>query len=460
MISGESVPIDKVVGDGVLGGTINKAGAFRFRARRVGSEMVLQQIIRLVQEAQGTKPPIQRLADVVAAYFVPAVITVAVLTFAGWMIAGAGFERALIDAVAVLVIACPCALGLATPTAVMVGTGLGAEHGILIRQTSALEAVGRLDTVIFDKTGTLTRGQPEVTDIVPLAADVDEGALLAIAAAAEDPSEHPLGQAVVGAAKARSLDIAAATDFEATPGGGVSAKVGGASVLVGSARFVEEAGVDASAVLDRKTALEAEGKTALIVVADGRPIGLIALADTVKPGAAETVRRLRHLGLRVYLITGDNGRTAAAIASQVGITDVLAEVLPEEKVSEVKLLQEQGHRVAMVGDGINDAPALAQADVGIALGTGTDVAIEAGEITLVSGDPMGVVRAIVLSRRTLAHIKQNLFLAFVYNVAMIPLAVAGLLNPMIAAGAMAASSISVVTNALRLRWSGRKLLSA
>jgi Cu+-exporting ATPase len=459
MITGESVPADKTVGDEVLGGTINKSGAFRLRARRVGSETVLQQIIRLVQEAQGTKPPIQRLADVVAAYFVPAVIAIAALTFAGWMIAGAGFGRAMVNAVAVLVIACPCALGLATPTAVMVGTGLGAEHGILIKQASALEAVGRLDVIIFDKTGTLTRGQPEVTDVVPLALGMDRGALLKLAAAAENPSEHPLGQAIVAAAKGQGLRIAPAADFEATPGGGVRARVDGRQVVVGTARLLEEAGVDLSVVRDLKAALEAEGKTALLIAADGVAVGVIALADTVKPTAAEAVRRLRDMGLRVYLLTGDNRRTAEAVGAQLGIEEILAEVLPDEKSGEVRRLQEQGHRVAMVGDGINDAPALAQADVGIALGTGTDVAMEAGEITLVSGDPVGVVRAILLSRRTLAHIKQNLFLAFVYNTGAIPLAVAGVLNPMIAAAAMAASSISVVTNALRLRWSGRRFLS-
>ncbi len=451
MITGESMPVDKSPGDEAIGGTINKTGTFKFKATRVGSETALQQIIRLVQEAQGTKPPIQRLADTVAAYFVPAVIAIALLTFVGWLLAGVGFERALVTAVAVLVIACPCALGLATPTAVMVGTGLGADHGILIKQAGALEVVGRLDTIIFDKTGTLTRGEPEVTRVLSLTDELAEDDLLRLAAAVENPSEHPLGQAIVVRAREKNLETAEVDDFEALAGRGVRATVDGEQIVVGSSRLMQEAGVDISSAQEAKSSLEQQGNTTLLVAKDGRLVGLVALADTLKPGAARTVSRLQQMGLDTYLITGDNQPTGEAIARQLGIDNVLAEVLPEQKSDQVKQLQQQGHRVAMVGDGINDAPALAQADVGIALGTGTDVAMEAGEITLVSGDPMGVVRAIFLSRRTLAHIKQNLFLAFFYNIAAIPLAVAGLLNPMIAAAAMAASSVSVVSNSLRLR---------
>ncbi len=450
-ITGESLPVDKAVGDEVIGGTINKTGTFKFRATRVGSETALQQIIRLVQEAQGTKPPIQRLADTVAAYFVPAVIAVAVLTFVGWLLAAAGFERALVNAVAVLVIACPCALGLATPTAVMVGTGLGADHGILIKQAGALEMVGRLDTILFDQTGTLTHGQPEVTELRTLAADVSTDDLLQLAAAAENPSEHPLGQAIVAQARKQHLEVAAVDDFEALAGRGIRATVDGQQILVGSSGLMQQASVDVSAAQEVKGRLEQQGNTTLLVAKGGRLVGLVALADTLKPGAKRAVARLQQMGLNTYLITGDNRSTGEAIAQQLGMDKVLAEVLPEQKSDQVKQLQQQGHRVAMVGDGINDAPALAQADVGIALGTGTDVAMEAGEITLISGDPMGVVRAILLSRRTLAHIKQNLFLAFFYNIAAIPLAAAGLLNPMIAAAAMAASSVSVVSNSLRLR---------
>ena len=451
MITGESIPVDKSPGDEVIGATINKTGTFKFRATRVGSETALQQIIRLVQEAQGTKPPIQRLADTVAGYFVPAVIAIALLTFLGWVLAGVGFERALVNAVAVLVIACPCALGLATPTAVMVGTGLGADHGILIKQAAALEMVGRLDTIVFDKTGTLTRGEPELTNVVTLTDDVSEEELLRLVAATENPSEHPLGQAIVAWAREKNLEIVPADDFEALAGRGVRATVDGQQILVGTTGLMHEAGVDISSAQEAKSGLEEQGNTTLLVARNDRLIGLVALADTLKPGATQAVSRLQQLGLDTYLITGDNRRTGEAIAQQLGMDNVLAEVLPEQKSDQVKQLQEQGHRVAMVGDGINDAPALAQADVGIALGTGTDVAMEAGEITLVSGNPMGVVRAIFLSRRTLAHIKQNLFLAFFYNIAAIPLAVAGLLNPMIAAAAMAASSVSVVSNSLRLR---------
>ncbi|MHB8997071.1 MAG: heavy metal translocating P-type ATPase [Armatimonadota bacterium] len=498
MITGESLPVEKSPGAQVIGGTINRSGSFRFRATRVGKDTVLQEIVRLVQEAQGTKPPIQRLADLIAAYFVPAIIIIALLTLAGWLTLGqSAFQHAMINAVSVLVIACPCALGLATPTAVMVGTGLGAERGILIREAAALEAVGALQAIIFDKTGTLTAGEPRVTDVVPLAEGWDEASLLAMTAAVEQGSEHPLGQAVVAEARERGLELPEVTGFEAVAGKGVLAfctpletapassdcrarartapsgeqaslredePTAGAvraralqkRVLVGTPSFLAENGIVSGSATGEWDPLEQQGKTVLLVAHDEKLVGMIALADTVKPTAAEAVGRLQGMGLTVYLLTGDNQRTAAAVASQLGITEVLAQVLPDQKADEVKRLQAQGLKVAMVGDGINDAPALAQADVGLALGTGTDVAIEAGAITLVSGDPMAVVRAIDLSRLTMRHIKQNLFFAFFYNVAAIPLAIAGLLNPMIAAGAMAMSSVSVVSNSLRLRRVARR----
>ncbi|MEN6402856.1 MAG: heavy metal translocating P-type ATPase [Armatimonadia bacterium] len=457
MLTGESLPVEKRPESEVIGGTINRSGSFQFRATRVGRDTVLQEIVRLVQQAQATKPPIQRLADVIAGIFVPVIIGIALLTFLGWLFVGhVEYSRAVVNAVSVLVIACPCALGLATPTAVMVGTGLGAEQGVLIREAAALEAVGALQAIIFDKTGTLTKGEPEVTDVV--AVDGDESALLRLVAAVEQGSEHPLGQAVVKRAGERGLELPETMEFAAVTGKGVQAQVEGQRVLVGTAGYLEETGVAVQG-LDY-AALQQQGKTVLLVAVEGRPAGMLALADTIKPTAAEAVGRLRRMGLRLYLLTGDNEQTARAIAAQVAIDEVLAQVLPDQKAERVKALQAQGLRVAMVGDGINDAPALAQSDVGIALGTGTDVAIEAGDITLVSGDPLAVVRAIQISRATLRHIKQNLFFAFFYNVAAIPLAIAGVLNPMIAAGAMAASSVSVVSNSLRLRrTAGKRRLS-
>ncbi|HCU35400.1 MAG TPA: heavy metal translocating P-type ATPase [Armatimonadetes bacterium] len=457
MITGESIPVEKSEGDGVIGGTINLVGSFRFQATAGGSHTALQQIIRLVRDAQGTKPPIQRIADTVAAYFVPSVILVAVLTLVGWLLAGRGLEHAMLSAVSVLVIACPCALGLATPTAVMVGTGVGAESGILIRQAAALEAVGGLDTIVFDKTGTLTEGRPQLTDVRALNETTDD-ALLRIAGAAELPSEHPLARAIVDTARKTHPDLPQAEQFEAIVGRGVRAVVEGRSVLVGSRRLIEDNGIDTTAAAGELEALQQQGRTALAVAVDGTVSGVLGLADVVKPTSSDAVSALRRMGLEVYLLTGDNERTGQAVGRELGIENVLAEVLPEQKGEQVGALQAAGRRVAMVGDGINDAPALAQADVGIAIGTGTDVAIEAGEITLVSGDPLGVVRAIILSRRTLTHIKQNLFFSFLYNVAAIPLAVAGVLNPMIAAAAMAASSVSVVGNSLRLRWYAPRLL--
>jgi Cu+-exporting ATPase len=459
MISGESLPVGKAPGDPVVGATINKTGSFVFEATRIGRDTVLAQIIRLVQDAQGSKAPIQRLADVIAGYFVPAVISIAVLTFVVWMAFGPApaLSRALLNFVAVMIIACPCALGLATPTAVMVGTGRGAEHGILIKGGESLETAHKLTTIVFDKTGTLTRGEPAVTDLVALGGCA-EADLLRWAAGAERSSEHPLGAAVVSAARERGIEPATPEVFLALEGKGVEARVGGRTVVVGSAALMAERGVDFGGCAERPAALEAEGKTVMLVAVDGAPAGCIAVADTLKESAAPAVRELRAMGLEVALLTGDNRRTAEAVAEAAGIGIVLAEVLPADKVAEIRRLQAAGKRVAMVGDGINDAPALAQADVGIAVGTGTDVAMEASDIALIRGDLAGVAAAIELSRRTIRTIKQNLFWAFVYNTAGIPIA-AGvlypyfgiLLNPMIASAAMALSSVSVVSNSLRLR---------
>jgi Cu+-exporting ATPase len=463
MITGESLPADKGPGDAVIGATLNKWGSVRFRAAKVGEDTALAKIIRLVQEAQGTKAPIQRLADVIAGYFVPAVIGVAVLTFVVWSVFGPPPKLvfALLNFVAVLIIACPCALGLATPTAIMVGTGKGAERGILIKSGESLETVHRVDTVVFDKTGTLTTGRPETTDIVPAAgtaAGMTSDRLLFFAASAEMGSEHPLGQAVVRGARARGIGVEHPDDFRALEGLGVEAAVKGARVIVGSLKLVEESGIDVSPLAARADTLAGEGKTTAFVGVDGRLAGLIALADTLKPSARPAVEKLRGMGLAVIMLTGDNRRTAAAVAAGAGIDDVIPEVLPGDKAEVVRKLQAEGKRVAMVGDGINDAPALAQADVGMAIGTGTDVAMASADITLIAGDLAAVVSAFELSRRTIRTIKQNLFWAFVYNVVGIPVA-AGvlypvfglLLNPMIASAAMAMSSVSVVSNSLRLR---------
>jgi Cu+-exporting ATPase len=459
MITGESLPADKGPGDAVIGATLNKWGSVRFRAAKVGEDTALAKIIRLVQEAQGTKAPIQRLADVIAGYFVPVVIGVAVLTFVVWSVFGPPprLVFALLNFVAVLIIACPCALGLATPTAIMVGTGKGAERGILIKSGESLETVHRVDTVVFDKTGTLTTGRPETTDIVP-AAGTTADRLLFFAASAEMGSEHPLGQAIVRGARARGIGVEHPGDFRALEGLGVEAAVKSARVIVGSLKLVEEAGIDASLLVVRAESLAGEGKTTAFVGVDGRLAGLIALADTLKPSARPAVEKLRGMGLAVIMLTGDNRRTAGAVAAGAGIDDVIPEVLPGDKAEVVRKLQAEGKRVAMVGDGINDAPALAQADVGMAIGTGTDVAMASADITLMTGDLAAVVSAFELSRRTIRTIKQNLFWAFVYNVVGIPVA-AGvlypvfglLLNPMIASAAMAMSSVSVVSNSLRLR---------
>lgn len=452
MLTGESVPQDKKPGDEVIGATINKYGSFKFEAQKVGKDTALAQIIRLVEEAQGSKAPIQRMADIISAYFVPAVIGIAVLAFGSWyFIADPGnFTRALINFTAVLVIACPCALGLATPTSIMVGTGKGAENGILIKGGEYLEKAHRINCIILDKTGTITRGEPELTDVIA-AAGFQEDELLSLVAAAEQKSEHPLGQAIVAGAKARGLHLGEATGFAAVPGHGIEAVIAGNKVIIGNRKLMQLRSISTEVLGERIENLENAGKTAMLVAVGGEMAGIIAVADTVKEHSRQAIAALLKMGIEVWMLTGDNQRTARAIAGQVGIGNVLADVLPEDKAREVQKLKEQGKIVAMVGDGINDAPALAAADVGIAIGTGTDVAMEAADITLMRGDLRGIVASIKLSKATMRNIKQNLFWALAYNTAGIPLAAMGFLSPVLAGAAMAFSSVSVVSNALRLR---------
>ena len=455
MLTGESVPVDKTVGSKVAGATINTSGALTVRATAVGSDTALAQIVRLVEEAQAGKAGVQRLADRISAVFVPVVMAIALLAFLGWAVLAGDPVKGLVSAVAVLIIACPCALGLATPTAIMVGTGRGADLGILIKGVEMLERTRRITTVVFDKTGTLTKGQMALTDVVA-GGGVDEANLLRRAGAVEADSEHPVGRAIVTGVRDRGLDLPSASAFEAVAGHGVRAQVDDARVWVGSRKLAAEAGlVLAEQLDDAAERLEGDGKTAVFAGWDGEIRGVLAVADTLKEDARGVVERLHGMGLEVAMITGDNARTAEAIAAQVGIDRVLAEVLPNDKKSEVERLQAEGKLVAMVGDGVNDAPALVQADLGIAIGTGTDVAIESSDLTLMRGELDGVVTAIQLSRRTYRTILQNLGWAFGYNVAALPLAAFGLLNPVIAGAAMAFSSVSVVSNSLRLRRFGR-----
>jgi Cu+-exporting ATPase len=455
MLTGESMPVEKIAGNPVIGATLNINGFFQFRATKVGQDTALAQIIKLVETAQGSKAPIQRLADKVAGVFVPAVLAIAFLTFLGWYFLSAeAFIFALTAFISVLVIACPCALGLATPTAIMVGTGKGAQNGILFKSAEALELACRVKTVVFDKTGTLTQGKPVVTEIAP-AAGFSEAELLSLAAAVEKGSEHPLGMAILKAAKSRKLTLEVNPDgFEAISGRGIRATLAGKEILLGNRQLMQENGVAIQTMVNEIDRLEQRGRTVMLVAVSQQAAGLIAVADTLKESSGQAVRRLQTLGIRVIMITGDNRRTAETIAGQVGIKDILAEVVPQEKAAEIKKLQ-TGGVVAMVGDGINDAPALAQADVGIALGSGTDIALETGDIILVKNDLIDVVKAIELSRYTIRKIKQNLFWAFIYNSLGIPIAAGVLypltglqLNPVIAAAAMGFSSISVVSNSL------------
>ncbi len=457
MVTGESIPVDKTMNDQVIGATINKSGSFVMKATKVGSDTMLAQIVKLVEEAQGSKAPIQRMADTVSSYFVPAVLIIAVLTLVGWVVLTGSFVNGLISMIAVLVIACPCAMGLATPTAIMVGTGKGAEHGILIKDATSLEIANQIKTIIFDKTGTLTNGKPEVTDIIPLNKLKSEK-VLHLAASLEKGSEHTLAEAIVKKAEVDKIQLEKITKFQAVTGHGVEGIIGKEKVFLGNIKLMDREKIDYKSIIKQTNKLEAEGKTVMLLAVESKLVGLIAVADTLKGSAKEGVRALQDTGIEVAMITGDNQRTANAIAQQLGIKRVLAEVLPNQKEAEVRKIQAEGKKVAMVGDGINDAPALAAADIGIAMGTGTDVAIEAADITLINKDLRAVASAIKLSRKTVRTIRMNLFWAFGYNVFLIPVAMGilypffhVLLNPIFAAAAMALSSVSVVSNSLLLK---------
>jgi Cu+-exporting ATPase len=451
MLTGESMPVAKAAGDDVFGATINVSGAFQLKATKIGEDTVLAQIVRMVSEAQGNKAPIQKLADRVSGIFVPIVLVIALAAAIGWYLGTGDIGRSFVPAVAVLLIACPCSLGLATPTAIMVGTGVGARRGILIKDGEALERGRKIDVVVFDKTGTLTEGRPAVSGIIALKAGVDQDEILRIAASLERLSEHPLGQAIVRAASDRKIAVAEIADFENVAGKGVRGRLGNAPVIVGNIRLMREQGIAVDAAAPQIESRESRAETAVAVAENGELIGIISVTDSLKSDARQAIEALHSEGIATAMITGDNKKTAKAIADQIGIDEVFAEVLPQDKAERVKAMQGQGRRVAFVGDGINDAPALAQADLGIAIGTGTDIAIEAGNIVLVKGSPLKIIEALRLSRITFRTIKQNLFWAFFYNIAAIPLAALGFLNPMIAAGAMAISSVSVVGNSLRIR---------
>lgn len=456
-LTGESLPVDKTIGDKVIGGTINRSGYFKMEATAIGADTALEKIIALVDEATSSKAPIAKLADKVSGYFVPAVISIAVIAAGIWLALGASWHFALTIAISVLVISCPCALGLATPTAIMVGTGRGAKSGILIKSATALETAHKIDTVILDKTGTITAGKPVVTDILPI--KVTENELLAFAAGLEKLSEHPLGEAIVAAAEAKQLVLSEAGNYKQIPGQGVTAELAGAECAAGNLKLLEALHVDTGSLAEQHEKLASQGKTPLYFVRAGELLGCIAVADTVKPTSKEAIGKLQAMGLRVLMVTGDNQVTAEAIRAQVGVDEAVAQVLPQDKEAVVRKLQQDGHIVAMVGDGINDAPALARADVGIAIGAGTDIAIEAADMVLIKSDLLDVAKAIRLSCSVMTNIKENLFWAFIYNAVGIPFA-AGvfytafgwLLNPLIAAAAMSCSSVSVVTNALRLRF--------
>jgi len=454
MVTGESMPSTKYKGDTVIGATMNKSGSFVYKATKVGKDTMLSQIIKLVEEAQGSKAPIQRLADIISSYFVPIVIMLAITTFVGWYVFGPSGSLifAMLNSIAVLIIACPCAMGLATPTAIMVGTGIGAQHGILIKDAESLETAHKVNTIIFDKTGTLTKGQPEVTDIILISKIKDQRSniqiknqkeLIQLAASVEKHSEHPLGEAIVKKAKEEKLTLSGISAFKSITGRGVEGKIAGKNIYVGR--------ILGSKLYPKGGELNKEGKTVVYVYSDDILVGLIAIADTIKESAKEAILTLNKMGIETVMITGDNLATAKAIGNKLGIKKVLAEVMPQDKEREVKKIQKEGRVVAMVGDGINDAPALAAADVGIAMGSGTDVAIEAAGITLVNKNLTSVVSAIKLSKKTMKTIKLNLFWAFAYNVVLIPVAMMGLISPILASGAMAMSSVSVVTNSLFLK---------